>query len=62
MSPGDPSTGKWNERGFGETSMMHDGTGAWHWGFGFGHWGIGVLIWLVIIVAVIALLKWLVEK
>lgn len=34
--------------------MHHDG---WHGGFGFGHWGFGLLIWIVVIIALIALLK-----
>ena len=42
--------------------MMHDGTGSWHWGFGFGHWGIGLVIWLLVILAVVALLKWIFKK
>lgn len=38
--------------------MMHDG-GGWHWGFGFGHWALGILFWVVIILAVAGLLKYL---
>ena len=38
--------------------MMHDG-GGWHWGFGFGHWSLGILFWILIILAVAGLLKYL---
>lgn len=38
--------------------MMHDSV-DWHWGFGFGHWGLGVLFWLIVLLAVMALVKYL---
>jgi hypothetical protein len=38
--------------------MMHD-SGDWHWGFGFGHWGLGILFWLIVLLAVAALVKYL---
>lgn len=37
--------------------MMHDG-GGWQWGFGFGHWTLGILFWLVIILLIAALIKY----
>ena len=42
-----------------EHSMMHDGMGDWHWGFGFGHGIWGVLLWLLVIVAIVLLLKFM---
>lgn len=38
--------------------MMY-GDGDWHWGLGHGHWGMGVLFWIVIILVIAALLKYL---
>lgn len=38
--------------------MMGD-MSNWHWGFGFGHWGFGILFWLVIILAIAAMIKYL---
>jgi len=38
--------------------MMHDMEG-WHWGFGFGHWIVGVLFWLIILLAIAGLIKYL---
>lgn len=38
--------------------MMHE-PGSWHWGFGFGHWGLGILFWLVVLLVVAALVKYL---
>lgn len=40
--------------------MMHDMDGAgWHWGFGFGHWFFGIVFWVVIILLILALIKYL---
>ncbi len=30
---------------------------SWFPFFGFGHWGLGLLVWLLIIVAIIAVFK-----
>lgn len=38
--------------------MMHDGS-QWHGGFGFGHWAVGLLFWLVVILLIAALLKYI---
>ncbi len=38
--------------------MMHDANG-WHWGMGYGHWGLGLLFWLVVILLIAALIKYL---
>ncbi len=43
------------------STMMHD-MSDWHWGFGFGHWTLGILFWFLIIVAIVALLKYVVRK
>lgn len=40
---------------------MHDKS-AWHWGFGFGHWIVGVLLWIVVALAIAALLKYLFSR
>lgn len=37
--------------------MMH-GMGDWHWGFGFGHWALGLLFWLLVVLALVALAKY----
>lgn len=38
---------------------MHNGEGFFsHWGFGFGHWSLGILFWLLLILAVVALFKY----
>lgn len=37
--------------------MMHDGS-DWNMGFGFGHWGFGILFWAIIILAIVALVKY----
>jgi len=42
--------------------MTGEFMGGWHWGFGFGHWIIGVSFWAVIIVALVALVKSVVNK
>lgn len=39
--------------------MMHEMDHGWHWGFGFGHWGLGILFWLIIILTIAALVKYL---
>jgi len=38
--------------------MMHD-SGDWHWGFDFGHWTLGMLFWLLVVLALVALVKYL---
>lgn len=38
--------------------MMH-GDGGWHEGFGMGHWGFGTLFWLLVLLVVAALVKYL---
>lgn len=38
--------------------MMHE-TGGMLWGF--GHWSFGLLIWLVVILAIVALIKYLIR-
>ena len=38
--------------------MVH-GDGNWHWGFGFGHWGFGLLFWVMVILVIAALVKYL---
>jgi len=35
--------------------MMHENMGGW----GFGHWGVSLLFWLVVILAIVALVKYL---
>lgn len=35
--------------------MMHDG-GGWQWGF--GHWALGILFWLVVVLLIVALAKY----
>jgi hypothetical protein len=42
--------------------MMHDKMGNWHWGFGFGHGVFGLLFWLVAILIVAALIKYLLSS
>ena len=42
--------------------MMNGVMGGWHWGFGFGHWIFAVLFWSVIILIVVALIKYLIKK
>lgn len=37
--------------------MMHD-DGGWNWGFGFGHWALGILFWLIVILLLAALVKY----
>jgi hypothetical protein len=37
--------------------MMHD-SGDWHWGAGFGHWALGLLFWLLVVLALVALVKY----
>jgi hypothetical protein len=32
---------------------------GWHWGFGFGHWFLGIVFWVVIILLILALVKYL---
>ncbi len=41
--------------------MMHD-MSDWHWGFGFGHWALGILFWTVIVLAIVALIRYVVRK
>jgi len=38
--------------------MMHD-SGGWHWGFGVGHWSLSTLIWVLTVLAVVALVKYM---
>lgn len=38
---------------------MHENMGDWHWGFGAGHSVFGILFWLVVILVVAALIKYL---
>ncbi len=42
--------------------MMHDMNDSWHWGFGWGHWGFGVLFWIIVILVVAALVKYLLNS
>jgi len=42
--------------------MMHDMGDGWHWGFGFGHGFFGILFWFVVILAIAAMLKYLIGK
>jgi hypothetical protein len=37
--------------------MMHDSNG-WHWLL-FGHWAFGILFWLIVILLIAALVKYL---
>lgn len=39
--------------------MMHDTGDGWHWGFGFGHWFFGLVFWLLVILMIAGLLKYL---
>ena len=55
---------KWNivsdwTLSYRENSMMHGGMDDWHWGFGFGHGLWGILLWLLVIMAVILVLKFM---
>lgn len=41
--------------------MMH-GDGGWHGSFGMGHWGFGILFWLLVLLVVVALVKYLIDN
>jgi len=40
--------------------MMHE-SGEMAWNFGAGHWSFGLIIWLVVILATIAFIKYLIR-
>ena len=37
----------------------HDGTMGWGWGWGGGMFGMGILFWVVLILVIAALVKYL---
>lgn len=42
--------------------MMHGAEDSWHWGLGFGHFGLGLFFWIVLILLIAAMLKYLFGK
>lgn len=42
--------------------MWHDGMNGWGWGWGMGFGWMGILSWIVLILAVAALIKYLFAK
>lgn len=35
---------------------------SWSGGMGFGHGVLGILLWVLVILSILALLKWLIKK